>query len=125
MARAVRLDSRFDTAVFAACVLLAIFAHGLPDRMREPIAATMRRTIVAPLVGLQHNAELSRAAWLAHESSTRVQDSVSLQAMRVVQLESEVAIRNTREILALDGIGAAFVGTADLSMSMGVAGVVS
>ncbi|MEV4172410.1 aldolase/citrate lyase family protein [Nonomuraea sp. NPDC049709] len=43
------------------------------------------------------------------------------QALCVVQLESEVAIRNTREILALDGIGAALVGTADLSMSMGVA----
>ena len=43
------------------------------------------------------------------------------QALCVVQLESEVAVRNTREILALDGIGAAFVGTADLSMSMGVA----
>ena len=43
------------------------------------------------------------------------------QALCVVQLESEVAIGNAREILALDGIGAAFVGTADLSMSMGVA----
>ncbi|GAA0904841.1 aldolase/citrate lyase family protein [Virgisporangium aurantiacum] len=43
------------------------------------------------------------------------------QALCVVQLESEVAIRNAREILALDGIDAAFVGTADLSMSMGVA----
>ena len=43
------------------------------------------------------------------------------QALCVVQFESEVAIRNAREILALDGIGAAFVGTADLSLSMGVA----
>jgi len=43
------------------------------------------------------------------------------QALCVVQLESEVAIGNAREILALDGIGAAFVGTADLSMSMGAA----
>ena len=43
------------------------------------------------------------------------------QTLCIVQLESEVAIRNTREILALDGIGAAFVGTADLAMSMGVA----
>ncbi|MEU8458126.1 HpcH/HpaI aldolase family protein [Streptomyces griseoaurantiacus] len=43
------------------------------------------------------------------------------QALCVVQLESEEAIRKTREILALDGVGAAFVGTADLSMSMGVA----
>ena len=43
------------------------------------------------------------------------------QALCVVQLESEPAIRNTGEILALDGIDAAFVGPADLSMSMGVA----
>ncbi|MFI6706933.1 HpcH/HpaI aldolase/citrate lyase family protein [Nonomuraea sp. NPDC050478] len=43
------------------------------------------------------------------------------QVLCVVQLESEAAIRNAREILALDGIGAALVGTADLSMSMGVA----
>ncbi|MEV0167902.1 aldolase/citrate lyase family protein [Nonomuraea fuscirosea] len=42
------------------------------------------------------------------------------QALCVVQLESEAAMRNTREILAVDGIGAAFVGPADLSMSMGV-----
>lgn len=43
------------------------------------------------------------------------------QVLCVVQLESEEAIKNAGEILALDGIGAAFVGTADLSLSMGVA----
>ncbi len=89
MARASRLDSRFDTGLFIACVFLAIVAHGLPTHLREPIAATMRRTIVAPLVALQHNAELSRAAWLAHESNTRMRDSLSLQAMRVNALERE------------------------------------
>ncbi|HEX2718163.1 MAG TPA: rod shape-determining protein MreC [Gemmatimonadaceae bacterium] len=89
MARASRLDSRFDTGLFIACVFLAIVAHGLPAHLREPIAATMRRTIVAPLVALQHNAELSRAAWLAHESNTRMRDSLSLQAMRVNSLEKE------------------------------------
>ena len=89
MARASRLDSRFDTGLFIACVFLAIVAHGLPAHLREPIAATMRRTIVAPLVALQHNAELSRAAWLAHESNTRMRDSLSLQAMRVNALEKE------------------------------------
>ncbi|NBE92367.1 2,4-dihydroxyhept-2-ene-1,7-dioic acid aldolase [Nonomuraea sp. KC401] len=54
---------------------------------------------------------LPRADYLAYGNE---------QALCVIQLESEVAIRNTREILALDGIGAAFVGTADLAMSMGV-----
>ena len=101
MARASRLDSRFDTAIFAACLFLAIVAHGLPASMREPIAETMRRTIVAPLVELQHDAELSRAAWLAHEANTRMQDSVSLQAMRVVQLESEND--RLRRVLGLGG----------------------
>ena len=48
-------------------------------------------------------------------------DYLAYGTLCVVQLESEVAIRNVREILAVDGIGAAFVGTADLSMSMGVA----
>jgi 2-keto-3-deoxy-L-rhamnonate aldolase RhmA len=38
----------------------------------------------------------------------------------VVQLESQEAIDNAPEILAVEGVGAAFVGTADLSMSMGV-----
>lgn len=38
----------------------------------------------------------------------------------VVQLESATAIGNAPEILAADGVAAGFVGTADLSMSMGV-----
>ena len=84
MARASRLDSRFDTALFAACLFLAIVVHGLPDRLREPLARGMRQTVLVPLVALQHNAGLSRAAWLSHESIARVEDSVSLQGMRLV-----------------------------------------
>jgi rod shape-determining protein MreC len=99
VARVTRLDSRFDTALFAACVFLAIVAHGLPANMRDPIAGTMRRTLLAPLVALQRNAELSRAAWLAHESNTRVRDSLALQAMRVVSLEGENA--SLRRLLRL------------------------
>src|SRR5688500_1136342 len=49
----------------------------------------MRRTLVAPLVALQRNAELSRAAWLGYETSARARDSLALQAMRVNSLESE------------------------------------
>ena len=99
MARVTQLDSRLDTALFATCVFLAIVAHGLPAHMRDPIAGTMRRTLLAPLVGLQRNAELSRAAWLAHESNTRVRDSLALQAMRVVSLEGENA--SLRRLLGL------------------------
>ncbi|MGP3929465.1 HpcH/HpaI aldolase family protein [Nonomuraea sp. KM88] len=48
-------------------------------------------------------------------------DYLDERVLCVVQLESEPAMKNAREILALDGVGAALVGTADLSMSMGVA----
>lgn len=41
-------------------------------------------------------------------------------ALCVVQLESAEAIDNTPAIVAVDGVDAVFVGTADLSMSMGV-----
>ena len=101
MARASRLDSRFDTALFAACVFLAIVVHGLPDRLRDPLARSMRQTVLVPLVSLQHDAGLSRAAWLSHESTARVQDSVSLQAMRVLALESEN--ERLRRVLGLGG----------------------
>jgi rod shape-determining protein MreC len=89
VARASRIDSRFDTGLFVLCVFLAFVAHGLPAHLREPIAGTMRRTLVAPLVALQRNAELSRAAWLGYETSARARDSMALQAMRVNSLESE------------------------------------
>ena len=101
MARASRLDSRFDTALFAACVFLAIVVHGLPDRLREPLTRSLRQTVLVPLVSLQHNAGLSRAAWLSHESNARVQDSVSLQAMRALALESEN--ERLRRVLGLGG----------------------
>ncbi|MEV4804041.1 aldolase/citrate lyase family protein [Nonomuraea sp. NPDC049421] len=48
-------------------------------------------------------------------------DYLDERVLCVVQLESEAAMKNAGEILALDGVGAALVGTADLSMSMGVA----
>lgn len=101
MARASRLDSRFDTALFAACVFLAIVVHGLPDRLREPLTRSLRQTVLVPLVSLQHNAGLSRAAWLSHEANARVQDSVSLQAMRALALESEN--ERLRRVLGLGG----------------------
>ncbi|HWE41681.1 MAG TPA: rod shape-determining protein MreC, partial [Gemmatimonadaceae bacterium] len=101
MARASRLDSRFDTALFAACVFLAIVVHGLPERLREPLTRSLRQTVLVPLVALQHNAGLSRAAWLSHESNARVQDSVSLQAMRALALESEN--ERLRRVLGLGG----------------------
>lgn len=89
MARALRGNPRIDLIILATCVLLALAARTLPATMRDPIATTMRRTFLAPLVMLQGRAEMSRASLLLAESKTAVRDSVSLAAMRAASLEGE------------------------------------
>lgn len=53
---------------------------------------------------------LPRADYLKHGNE---------QALCIVQLESREAVDNASDILAVDGVDHAFLGTADLSMSMG------
>jgi cell shape-determining protein MreC len=89
MARAATLGGRFDMVVFGACVVIALVMSALPDPMREPVAAALRRTIVAPLVGLQTSAERWRAAWLESELKTLQRDSVGMQLARVRSLDFE------------------------------------
>lgn len=84
MARAVglganRLSGRIDTIVFSGCVILSLVASALPNQMRDPIASGLRRYIVAPLVGLQQNAERWRAAWLESERRTLQRDTIAMQ----------------------------------------------
>lgn len=54
---------------------------------------------------------LPRAEYLAHGNE---------EARCIVQLESKQAIDNAAAIMAVDGVDAVLVGTADLSMSMGL-----
>ena len=89
MARAATLGGRLDTIVFGACVLTALVMSALPDQVREPVAGALRRTIVAPLVGLHRGAERWRAAWLESERHTLQRDSVGMQVTRVQALEVE------------------------------------
>lgn len=104
MARAVgagaRFGGRLDTIVLAGCVVLALVASGLPDRLREPVASALRRTIMAPLVGLQKGAERWRAAWLESQRKATERDSIALQ---VVQAQS-LAVENDR-LRRLLGLG--------------------
>jgi rod shape-determining protein MreC len=51
----------------------------------------MRRSIVAPLLSLQYNAELTRRAWEARERTRAERDSVVLAAMTAPELERENA----------------------------------
>src|SRR5688572_5678957 len=63
----------------------------LPQAVRDPFAAIMRRSIVAPLLSLQYNAELTRRAWEARERTRAERDSVVLAAMTAPELERENA----------------------------------
>jgi rod shape-determining protein MreC len=89
LARAARFSTRIDLAAFGLFVILALVAAAAPATMREPVARTMRRTVVVPLVGLQRGAERWRAAWLASERETLQRDSLALKAFEVPVLQAE------------------------------------
>ena len=89
MARALRSSNRADLIVLGTCALLALVARGLPANLRDPIATSMRRTFLAPLVMLQERAEASRRSLLLDQQRTSVRDSVAIKAMTVTSLENE------------------------------------
>ena len=86
---AARLSGRFDTVVFSGCIILALVASALPDQMRDPVASGLRRSIVAPLVGLQQNAERWRAAWLERERKILQRDTIAMQLAQAQALSVE------------------------------------
>lgn len=57
--------------------------------MSDPIASALRRSIVAPLVSLQHDAEQTRRAWLTREQRALARDSVILRSIRLDEVKSE------------------------------------
>ena len=89
MANAARLGNRVDAGLLIGCVLLSLVAVVLKEEDREPIAGALRRTMVAPLVGLQRGAERWRTAWASREQRQAVVDSLSLRAVNAAALKSE------------------------------------
>jgi rod shape-determining protein MreC len=90
VARAIRSsNSRVDLIVLAAAAMLALVARGLPQNLRDPVASSMRRTFLAPLVMLQERAEASRRSLILDNTRTAIRDSVALRAMTVTSLENE------------------------------------
>lgn len=68
MARASGGASRLDTGILLACLALSIFALAAPTRLREPAAAAVRRTALAPLVVIERRAATVRAAIESRDS---------------------------------------------------------
>jgi len=89
VARAVASGTRADVALLALSALLSFAALALPASLRDPLAASLRRTFIAPLIALQRNAELGRAAIVRHDTEAASRDSVMLRALLVPELEAE------------------------------------
>lgn len=101
MARATRLSSRVDFLLFIGCLIAAAVALVLPLQMRDPLAEVLRRSVVAPLVNLQSNAERWHAAWQLSEERTARLDSAVMRGFNAVALQSE-----NDELRKLLGLGA-------------------
>jgi rod shape-determining protein MreC len=89
VASAARLGNKVDAGLLAGCVVLSLIAVVLRPEDREPIAAALRRTVVAPLVGLQQGAERWRSAWVTSAQRQLVVDSLTLRAVRAQALTAE------------------------------------
>lgn len=89
MASAARLGNKVDAGLLVGCVVLSLVAVVLKDPDKEPIAAALRRTIVAPLVGLQRGAEKWRSAWAASQQQRVIVDSLTMKTAKIVAFQSE------------------------------------
>jgi rod shape-determining protein MreC len=101
VARATRLSSRFDFLLFVGCIIVSLVTLVLPLQMREPLAEVLRRSVVAPLVNLQSNAERWHTAWQLSEERTTRLDSAVMRGFNAVALQSE-----NDELRKLLGLGA-------------------
>lgn len=89
MARAVRSGSRADAAVLGVCAVLSLLATVLPRPLRESMAGVLRRTVVAPVIGLQTAAERARSALLTRDVTASRIDSLMLRNARLQEFEDE------------------------------------
>jgi cell shape-determining protein MreC len=86
VATSASIRARADLLLLAIAIILAILALLLDA---TPVAQVLRRTVVAPLVGLQQGSERWRNAWLQREEIALARDSSALRAMNAQALVAE------------------------------------
>src|SRR5881392_370184 len=86
-----RYTSRADTLVFVGCVLLSLAAMSLPDRVRDPLAGALQRTVLAPFLALQRQTDLVSASLQRYDAVLAQRDSAALAATFLPELRSENA----------------------------------
>jgi rod shape-determining protein MreC len=80
----------------------AFAAIQLPERVRDPFASILRRSILAPLVSLQSDAEQSRRSWLTRDMREAQRDSIALRAMSL-----DASLADNDRLRKLLGLGEA------------------
>jgi len=86
VASSASIRARADILLLAVAIILAIMALMVDA---TPVAQVLRRTVVAPLVGLQQGSERWRNAWLEREAIALKRDSSALRAMNAQALVAE------------------------------------
>lgn len=84
-----RYGSRADTTVFAVCLVLSLVALALPAGLRDPIAGTLRSTVLLPVLTLQSRVVEAGAARQRLTALRAERDSLALQAVFLPELRAE------------------------------------
>jgi rod shape-determining protein MreC len=103
--------------LFIGCVLVSFAMMGLPDRVREPFARTLRQTVLAPLLTLQEKSELLSASVSRYQAVVDQRDSAALAATFLPELRSENA--RLRSLIGLgQRVGTGYVAAEVLHQSV-------
>ncbi len=92
---------RDDFLLFAACLLLALLAYGMPRSWASSLADGIRRTALRPVVAVQARAVADRSARFRLESIQHDRDSLAVMVMEQASIRQENA-----ELHALLGLRA-------------------
>jgi rod shape-determining protein MreC len=84
-----RYGSRADTVTFGVCLVLALLALALPNALRSPIAGTLRRSLLAPVLAVEREAVRVRQERQNVLALRAERDSLALAAAVVPELQFE------------------------------------
>lgn len=117
-----QFTSRWDTLTFVACVVLALVARAVPEQVQAGVAGAVRRTVLAPFLTLQNQAELLQSSLTRVRTLVAERDSAVVTALTAEGLEEENA--ELRRLLGLsDRLGGHAVPAEILHESTPTAGV--
>lgn len=92
MARTVRSEGRLDTVLVLVCVVLSALAMLMSRRTREQAAATLRTTVLAPLVVLEGQAASVRAAVASRDALLQTRGRATADTLSVRAVADENAV---------------------------------